>query len=61
MIIILIKQVLCNEWYEFKALGEGKKLNERLDLALANDRRFPVIGKLLSVVSVLRVSTVSIV
>jgi hypothetical protein len=25
----------CNEWYEFKLLGKGKKLNKLLVLALA--------------------------
>jgi hypothetical protein len=30
------KQALCNEWYEFEVLGKGKKLNELLNLALAN-------------------------
>jgi hypothetical protein len=52
------KQALCNERYEFKVLGRGKKLNEHLGLALANDKRFPILRKLLSIVSELLVSTV---
>ncbi|XP_040177111.1 zinc finger protein 862-like [Rana temporaria] len=46
-----------NEWYEFKVLGKGKKLCELLDLSLSNTDRFPVLGNLLSIVSVLPVST----
>jgi hypothetical protein len=34
------KQALCKEWHEFIVLGKGKKLNELLDLAPANDKRF---------------------
>jgi hypothetical protein len=45
-------------WYEFTVLGKGKKQNELLVLALANDKLFPILGKLLSVVSVLPVSIV---
>jgi hypothetical protein len=52
------KQALCNEWYEFKVIGKGKKLNELLDLALADDKGFPTLRKLLSILSVLPVSTV---
>jgi hypothetical protein len=52
------KQMLCNEWYEIKVLDKEKKLNELLDLALANDNRFPTVGVLLFTLSLLPVSTV---
>jgi hypothetical protein len=32
------KQAPCKDWYEFKVLGKGKKQNELLDFALANDK-----------------------
>jgi hypothetical protein len=49
----------CNEWYEFLVvLGKGKKLSELLHLALANDKKFPILQKILSTVSVPPVSTV---
>jgi hypothetical protein len=46
------KEALSNERCEFGVLGLGKKLNEFLDLALANDKIFAVLGKLLSVLRV---------
>jgi hypothetical protein len=39
------KHAVSNEWCAFKVLGRGKKLNELLDLPLANDKRFPILGK----------------
>ncbi|XP_053544659.1 zinc finger protein 862 isoform X2 [Bombina bombina] len=49
---------LRNEWKEFKDLGKGKKPSELLDFARSNIERFPNLGNLLSIVSVLPVSTV---
>jgi hypothetical protein len=42
--------------HEFKVLGKGKKVSELLDLALPNGKRFPILGELLSTLSVLPVS-----
>jgi hypothetical protein len=50
-------QAVHNEWYEFKVLGKGKKLNELLELALSNNERFPVLEQLLSIVCMLPAST----
>jgi hypothetical protein len=46
------KQALSNKWFAFKVLGRGKKLNELFGLPLANDERFPILGKLFSIVCV---------
>jgi hypothetical protein len=53
------KQALSNKWFAFKVLGRGKKLNELFGLPLANDERFPILGKaVLHSVCVLPVPTV---
>jgi hypothetical protein len=40
---------ILNEWYEFKVLGKGMKFNDRLSL----------LGKFISIVSVIPASTVA--
>ena len=50
--------LLQNEWYEFKVLSKGKKMAEPLKLTQQNKNRYPILGFLLSIVSVLPISTV---
>jgi hypothetical protein len=59
---ILILRFKCNiliELYEFKVLGKEIKLSDLLNNVLSNSNRFPVLVKLLSIISVLLVSTAS--
>jgi hypothetical protein len=54
-----IKCTINNEWYECKVLGKGMKLNKLLNKVLTSGDRFPTLGKLISIVSVILASTVA--
>jgi hypothetical protein len=53
------KCTINNEWYECKVLGKGMKLNKLSNKVLTSGDRFPTLGKLISIVSVILASTVA--
>jgi hypothetical protein len=55
-----IKCTTCNEWYEFKVLWKGTKCKKLLNEVVTNRDKFPLSGKLISIVSVIPAPTVAL-